>query len=179
MPDDLYADPVECTHGSIPPPPPSAEGLSPRERDFYQHLRRSIRAYLAERGPFKYAEVLLVGPDLFHVLCRLVGDPRIPAIHKAKLAATLAYFISPVGLVPELFTGPIGYVDDIALTAYVLSGLLATEHAHIVREHWAGDEDVLQVVHGVLDVAASANFGALWQRVKAVRIPSPLAAFRR
>lgn len=171
---ESLGEPIECTHGSshahMPPPFPT-DGMSKRERDFYQHLRRTIRAYLAKRGSFKYAELLLVGPDLFHLLCRLATDPRIPAFDKAKLVATIAYFISPVGLVPEVLTGPIGYVDDIALAAFVLNGLLNSDSAPIVREHWAGDQDVLAVVQGVLEVAESAISGGLWQRIKGVRLP--------
>jgi len=168
---DSLGEPIECTHGSQRGHSHIYDGLTARERDFYQHLRRSIRAYLARRGPFKFADMLLVGPDLFHLLCKLVVDPRVPPFDKAKLAATIAYFIAPIGVIPEVLTGPIGYIDDIALAAYVLNGLLNSEAAPIVREHWAGDQDVLAVVRGVLEVAESAISGGLWQRLKGVRLP--------
>jgi uncharacterized membrane protein YkvA (DUF1232 family) len=169
-------DAAECTHGSAPPflpphdasGPPEADlkGLNATERGFYRKLRRNIRAYLERKGPLRYAEILLLAPDMFHVLCRLVADPRVPAIQKAKLGATLAYFISPIGLIPEGITGPWGYIDDVALTAWVLRSMLGSEHAHIVREHWAGDKDVLAAVQGVLEVVEGAIGGSLWRRFR-------------
>jgi uncharacterized membrane protein YkvA (DUF1232 family) len=131
-----------------------------------------MRGFLLKLGPhFKYADILLVAPDMFHVLCRLVADKRIPPLQKAKLAATLAYFATPIGIVPQALVGPIGYIDDVALTAYVLNGVLNSKQAHVVREHWAGDEDILTVVQNVLEVADSAIGGGLWQRIKGLRIP--------
>jgi uncharacterized membrane protein YkvA (DUF1232 family) len=163
-----YLSPVDGTHAR----PVAPADLSPRQNDFYQGLRTRIRTWLETVGPgFKYADILLVAPDIFHVLCRLVADKRIPPIQKAKVAATLAYFITPIGVVPEALVGPIGYIDDVALAAYVLNGLLNSEQADIVREHWAGDKDVLSVVRGVLEVADSAIGSGLWRRLKGVRWP--------
>lgn len=146
-------------------------GLTRKEADFYRKLRRKIRNYLAAKGPFRYADILLLAPDMFHVLCRLVADPRIPAFEKAKLGATIAYFISPVGLIPQGVAGPIGYIDDVALAAYVLRSLLGSDHAHVVREHWAGDQDVLEAVRGVLAVVEGAIGGALWRRSRSAAPP--------
>lgn len=177
-------DAVECTHGSVLPPEPQPQGAphpSPGEEsrvhpkagaDFYHRLRERIRSYLKKRGPFRYADILLVGPDLFHLLCRLVADQRIPAFEKAKLGATIAYFVAPIGIIPEGVTGPIGYLDDIALSAYVLRSLLGTPYAHVVREHWAGERDVLDVVQGVLEGLDSAMRGGLWDRLKKAPHPS-------
>lgn len=149
------------------------DGLTPLQSDFYQGLRKKVRTWLTQAAPgLKYADVLLVAPDVFHVLCKLVADKRIPPIQKAKLAATIAYFITPIGVVPEALVGPIGYVDDVALAAYVLNGLLNSDQAEVVREHWAGDKDILEVVRGVLEVADSAIGSGLWRRIKGVRWPN-------
>lgn len=150
--------------------PPS--GMTARQADFYQKLRVRIRTWLLKVGPgFKYADILMVAPDMFHLLCKLVADKRVPPGQKAKLAATLAYFIIPIGIVPEALVGPIGYVDDVALTAYVLSRMLNSDQADIVREHWAGDGDVLQVVQGILEVAENAIGTGLWKNLKGIRLP--------
>lgn len=149
--------------------PPGVD-LTAAERDFYQKLRQRMRRALEAVGPgFKYADILLVAPDLFHVLLRLVADRRVRPVQKAKLAATIAYFVTPVGIVPEALVGPIGYIDDVALAAYVLNGMLNSDEAHLVREHWAGDKDILGVVQGVLEVADSAIGSGLWRRLKGVR----------
>lgn len=154
------------------PAPEDHDGLTQLQHDFYQSLRQKIRTWLSKAGKgAKYADILLVAPDVFHLLCRLVADKRIPPIQKAKVAATLAYFVVPIGVVPEALTGPIGYVDDVALAAYVLNGMLNSDQADVVREHWAGDKDVLEVVRGVLEVADSAIGSGLWRRIKGVRWP--------
>jgi hypothetical protein len=54
--------------------------------------------------------------------------------------------------------------------------VLNSAQAHIVREHWAGDEDILAVVQNVLEVADSAIGAGLWQRMKGLRLPR---GFRR
>jgi uncharacterized membrane protein YkvA (DUF1232 family) len=151
---------------------PQGDGMNALERDFYQKLRETMRSTLERLGPgFKYADVLLVAPDLFHLLCRLAADRRVRPFQKAKLVATIAYFITPIGIVPEALVGPIGYIDDVALAAYVLNGMLNSDEAPLVREHWAGDKDVLNVVQGVLEVADSAIGSGLWRRIKGVRFP--------
>lgn len=166
VPAQLHEPPVS------PPLPGGDEPLSPRQNDIYQGLRRRMRAWLDRVGPgVRYADIILLAPDLFHLMCRLVADGRVSPLQKAKLAATIAYFVTPIGLVPELLTGPLGYVDDVALAAYVLNGMLNSDEAHIVREHWAGDKDVLNVVRGVLEVVDSAISNGLWSRIKSVRLP--------
>lgn len=139
----------------------------PKHQDFYQDFRRKVRTWLEEKGPsYKYADLLLVGPDLFHLLCRLVVDTRVPAKEKAKLAMVIAYFVSPLDLVPEGLLGPVGYLDDIALAAYVLNGLLKSTDVEVLRGHWAGEGDLLSVIAHVLEVADSALGSGLWQRLK-------------
>jgi uncharacterized membrane protein YkvA (DUF1232 family) len=137
--------------------------------DVYQAMRGRIRAWLERKGSaYKYADVLLVGPDLLHLLSKLAIDGRVPLAEKAKIAAAIAYFVSPFDLLPEALTGPAGYIDDIALAAYVLKSFLSTEHGNIAKEHWAGDQDLLAVVTRVLEVADAALGSGLWARLKRI-----------
>src|SRR5688572_31610392 len=100
-----------------------------RREDFYQALRARITSWLASKGKgYKHANILLLAPDLFHLLSRLMLDPRIPTAEKAGLGAALAYFISPIDLLPEALLGPAGYVDDVALAAFVLNRLINAGH---------------------------------------------------
>ena len=135
--------------------------------DFYQALRARIAAWLASKGKgYKHAQFLLLAPDLFHLLARLMLDSRIPAGDKAGLGAALAYFISPVDLLPEAFLGPAGYVDDVALAAYVLSRLINAGHGAVARELWAGDGDLFESIQHILEVADQALGSGLWERLK-------------
>jgi len=136
--------------------------------DFYQLLRERFRKW-AESGDGEkneWAEYLLVAPDIFHLLCKLALDPDVPTAEKAKLAVTIAYFVSPLDLIPEAVVGPVGYVDDIALAALVLNSLISSR-PEIVQKHWAGERDVLELVRSILEVADRMVGSGLWKKLKA------------
>lgn len=138
-----------------------------RRDDFYQALRARITSWLATKGEgFKYAEILLVAPDLCHLLARLLLDPRIPSSEKVKLGGALAYFIAPVDMLPEAILGPAGYVDDIALAAYTLSRLINAGHGAVAKELWAGDGDLLEAIQRILEVADEMIGSGLWERLR-------------
>ena len=146
-------------------PVPESQGAP----DLYQHMRKRIRAWLEKKGSaYRYADVLLVGPDLLHLLSKLALDRRVSLEDKAKIAGAIAYFASPIDLMPEAFTGPVGYLDDIALAAYVLRAFVGAGHSDIAKEHWAGDQDLLQVLQRVLSVADAALSAGVWQRLKRI-----------
>jgi uncharacterized membrane protein YkvA (DUF1232 family) len=135
--------------------------------DFYQAMRARIAEWLEGKGKgFRHAQLLLLAPDLFHLLTRLMLDPRIPVSEKAGLGAALAYFISPIDLLPEAFLGPAGYVDDVALAAYALHRLINAGHGEVAKELWAGDGDLLDAIQQILQVADQALGSGVWERLK-------------
>jgi len=137
------------------------------DSDFYQDLRQRIRRWLdREGGANKWSEYVLLAPDLFHLLCKLSMDPEVPVKHKAKLAAAIAYFVSPIDLMPEAIMGPTGYVDDIALSAYVLNSIINSTDAEIVTKHWAGESDLLGVIQQILKIADEMVGSGLWKKLK-------------
>lgn len=139
-----------------------------RRLDFYQGLRARIRAWLdTPRGRrFRYAEYLLIAPDLFHVLCKLAMDERVPHEQRLKLAMAAAYFIAPFDFMAELMLGPIGFLDDIALAAFVLDQMMNETPPALVQEHWAGDGDVLQHVRNIIASARKMIGGRLFNRLR-------------
>lgn len=132
-----------------------------QQRDFYQRLRKNLRRFLgSQKGArHRFADVLLFAPDLFHLLCRLTLDPKVPLSAKARVVAAIVYFMSPIDLMPELVLGPIGFADDVVLSAMVVNGVLAHAGEDRIRAHWAGDDDVLDVIRHILD-GAEALVGA-------------------
>ena len=143
-------------------------GYRMNNKDFYQKLRGQFRDWCTtdEGKTNKFAEYLMFAPDLFHLLCKLSLDKDVPAIEKAKLAGVIAYFVSPVDLLPEAILGPVGYVDDIALAAYVLNNLVNKTDEEIVRKHWVGDEDVLNVIQRILYIADTMVGSGIWSKLK-------------
>jgi len=138
------------------------------KEDFYQSFRERMRNWLAtEEGKTnKFGEYLMFGPDLFHLLCKLSLDDEVPVKEKAKLAGAIAYFVMPLDLLPELLTGPLGYVDDISVAAYVLNGIVNNTDKSVVEKHWAGDGDVLHVIQRIIKAADDMLGGGLWAKLK-------------
>jgi len=135
--------------------------------DFYQQMRDSIRIWLKGKGVnYQFADYLLAAPDLFHLLCKLAIDKEVPISEKAKLAGAIVYFISPLDFLPEALSGPVGYIDDVAVAAFVLNRLINKTNPEIVRRHWAGDKDILDLIQQVLQVADEMVGNGLWVKIR-------------
>ncbi len=139
--------------------------MNKEQHDFYFKLRKKITNFLEKKNS-PYADVLLLAPDMFHLLVKLSLDERVPTKQKAKFVGVIAYFISPIDLLPEFLLGPIGYLDDIALASYVLNNFVNETDAQIVRELWAGDQDILSSIKNVLAVADKAIGSGLWKKIQ-------------
>ena len=129
-----------------------------KQQDFYIKLREKITAWYNKKIDKKpeYADYILLVPDFFYLLVKLTLDERVPAIDKAKFAGTLAYIFSPIDFMPEAFFGPLGYLDDLILTCYVLNLYVNQEdeaNRLVVSELWPGDQDILATIQSVLQKA--------------------------
>lgn len=141
--------------------------MSRSNDDFYKALRQKIQTFLKDKGEgYKYADYLLLAPDLFHLMCRLTFDSRVSIKSKAALAGGIAYFISPFDLIPEAIVGPVGYVDDIAVAALILNKVINDSGGDIAREHWAGDRDLIGAVQEILKVADEMVGSGLWTKIR-------------
>ncbi|HKU40006.1 MAG TPA: DUF1232 domain-containing protein [Polyangiales bacterium] len=140
-----------------------------KHQDFYQKLRVRVDTWLAEQGSqHRYAQLLLIAPDLFHLLCRLVADPRVPRAQKTKLVLAIAYFISPLDLVPEVVLGPVALLDDVALAAYALNSVINSGQGEVAKELWAGDGDVLALIQHIVQTADEMLGGGVWRRLRSM-----------
>jgi uncharacterized membrane protein YkvA (DUF1232 family) len=140
--------------------------------DFYQLLRRRVRAWAATgRGrENSWVSIILLAPDVFHLLCKLMARREVPAADKVKLAAVIAYFISPLDLLPEGIIGPFGYADDIALAAWVICAMLNHVDNRVIAEEWAGEGNVIAILKGITLKTEDMLGKKLWGRVKG-RLP--------
>lgn len=137
----------------------SAEVTGPVSREranrFYDRMRESIRRYLENKGSVAgtTGEYLLLAPDVFVLLWRLVNDGRVSSKNKVMLGSGLAYFLFPLDIMPEGILGPIGYLDDLVFGVYLLNKMLTDTDVAILREHWSGRDDVLDTIRNVLNAA--------------------------
>lgn len=122
--------------------------LNPRDRRLYDRLRAQVRTPSLEVGS-GIGDFLLLLPDLTVLLARLIRDDRVPLGAKAIALLGFGYAISPIDLIPSLVFGPVGLVDDLMVVTAALSRLLNDVHPDVVRSHWAGKGDALEVIQKV------------------------------
>ncbi len=119
--------------------------LNPREQRFYDRLRARV-VEPAATGRSGMRDVLLLLPDLSILLMRLLRDARVPIFDKTLAVAGIAYVVSPVDVLPAFLLGPVGLLDDVFVVAACLSRLLNHVHPDVVRAHWSGQGDALEVI---------------------------------
>jgi uncharacterized membrane protein YkvA (DUF1232 family) len=122
--------------------------LNPKERRLYDRLRAQVVVPAPGTGS-GLRDLLLLLPDLTVLLIRLVRDDRVPVGAKVIGALGVAYVLSPIDLVPTFVFGPLGLVDDLFFVGSALSGLLNRVHPDVVRGHWSGQGDALEVIQRV------------------------------
>lgn len=136
---------------------------------FYTKIRGKVKEWAEGKGVGnEWSKYVLAAPDLFVLLARLLLDDRVRFEDKSKLAFAIAYFISPIDLMPEAILGPIGYLDDIALAAWVLNRMLGSLPREALEEHWEGDSDLLDFLKKTLDSAEQMVGKNIWGRVKSM-----------
>lgn len=73
-------------------------------------------------------------PTLGRLALRLMRDKRVPRRHRAVMAATAAYALSPLDLLPEPLP-VVGRVDDLIVLAAGLGWLLKFSPGEVIDEH--------------------------------------------
>jgi uncharacterized membrane protein YkvA (DUF1232 family) len=122
--------------------------LNPRERRFYDRIRsRVVPPQSGQASGLR--DMLLLLPDLAILLLRLLRDKRVSLRDKAIALAGLAYVLSPLDLMPEFLFGPFGLLDDLVVISATLLRLVNHVHPDVVRSHWAGQGDALEVIQRV------------------------------
>lgn len=84
-------------------------------------------------------------PDCLVLFRRLLGDPSVPRRSKIAIVALLAYLALPFDLVPD-FIPVAGQLDDVLVVALVLRATLRSGGAALVRRHWPGPPESLDIV---------------------------------
>ena len=97
--------------------------------------------------------LLLIIPNLLLLCARLLTDSRVPAAEKAMVAGAIVYAIVPFDLIPDMLPF-VGQIDDVYLIALTLLRLMERTDPKIVREHWAGGGDVVELVGAAAQMAA-------------------------
>jgi uncharacterized membrane protein YkvA (DUF1232 family) len=122
--------------------------INPNEGRLYDRVRTRV----VEHPPGTSSgvrDLVLLLPDLTVLLLRLLRDERVPKRSKLLAMVGMGYVLSPVDLLPAVFLGPLGWVDDLVIVAATLSRMLNHVHPDVVRYHWSGQGDALEAIKRV------------------------------
>src|SRR5437660_11658224 len=97
------------------------------------------------RAKRRMKNLLLFVPNMVLLCGRLMIDPRVPGTEKALLAGAIVYAIIPFDLIPDMIPF-VGQIDDAYLIAVTLLRLMDRTDPKILREHWAGVGDVVELI---------------------------------
>lgn len=84
-------------------------------------------------------------PDVVMLFKDVLQDPRVPRGAKFKVGAALAYIVSPIDIITDWIPG-VGMLDDVAIVALAAHELLEGAGEEIVREHWHGSPQGLELL---------------------------------
>ena len=96
--------------------------------------------------------VLLFIPNMLVLCARLLTDSRVPVTERALVGAAILYFIVPFDLIPDMVPF-VGQIDDGYLIALSLLRLMSRTEPNVVREHWRGGGDIVELVGAAANIA--------------------------
>jgi len=101
-----------------------------------------MSALLAKR---RLKNLLLFIPNMLLLCARLLTDSRVPKTERALVAGAIVYFLIPFDLIPDKIPF-VGQIDDAYLIALTLLRLMEHTDPKVVREHWSGGGDVVELI---------------------------------
>ena len=101
----------------------------------------------------RMTNLLLIIPNLLLLCTRLMVDSRVPAKERLLVAGAIVYALMPLDFIPDMLPF-VGQVDDAYLVALTLLRLMTVADPRVVREHWRGGGDVVELVGATALIAA-------------------------
>ncbi|MFN2456176.1 MAG: YkvA family protein [Pyrinomonadaceae bacterium] len=120
--------------------------------------------------------LIMFFPNLVALCVRLLRDSRVPKTEKALLAGAIVYAILPLDFIPDMIPF-VGQMDDAYLIALTLLRLIDRTDEAIVREHWRGGGDIIQLTESLAKFAPLVLPKRI-QRVLSVRVAKAADAGR-
>ena len=124
--------------------------------------------------PARMKNLLLFVPNMVFLCGRLMVDPRVPTKERVLVAGAIVYAIVPFDLIPDMIPF-VGQIDDAYLIALSLLRLATVTDPKVVREHWRGGGDVVELI-GATAMIASKLLPKKIRRVLTAHVESTGAA---
>ena len=97
--------------------------------------------------------LLMFVPNMILLCGRLLTDPRVPRTEKVLVAGAIIYAVIPFDLIPDMIPF-VGQLDDAYLIALTLLRLADRTDPKVLREHWNGGGDIVQLVESMAMLTA-------------------------
>src|ERR1700682_6666050 len=105
------------------------------------------------QGKERIKNLLLFIPNMVLLCARLLTDARVPRTEKALVAGAIVYAIIPFDLIPDMIPF-VGQLDDSYLITMTLLRLMDRNDPQVLREHWNGGGDIVQLVESMAMLSA-------------------------
>lgn len=110
-------------------------------------LEKDISGYEGE-----FSDLIHQAPAFYRLMTRLLDDKDLPRDISPHIIAAIAYFILPEDIIPEDKFGPVGYVDDIYLCAFVANEIIEASGSNdIISRNWDGNRPATELIKEILD----------------------------
>src|SRR5205809_4569640 len=96
--------------------------------------------------------LLMFLPNLVMLCLKLMVDKRVPRTERALFAAAVIYAVVPFDFIPDMIPF-VGQVDDLFLIALTVLRLIDHTDDMVVREHWRGGGDIVQLAESAATIA--------------------------
>lgn len=114
----------------------------------------AVLALILAGRPAAARELAALLPNLLLLFRGLRADPAVPRRDKLLLLVALVWIASPIDLIPE-FIPVLGPLDDALVAALVLRRIMRGAGPEVVRKHWRGREESLQLIFRLAGVQPS------------------------
>src|SRR6266436_10114435 len=96
--------------------------------------------------------LLLFLPNMIILCAKLMVDSRVPRTERALFAGALIYAIIPFDFIPDMIPF-VGQIDALFLISLTLLRLIDRTDDLVVREHWRGGGDIVQLAESAAAIA--------------------------
>jgi len=105
----------------------------------------TIAALRERRRGTTVRDVVLLVPDVLHLLLRLVRDRSLPNSVRLRIAAAVLYNVQPINVIPD-FVPVIGFADNIAVILWAVRAVVRRCGDESLARNWPGSPERLALL---------------------------------
>ncbi len=132
---------------------------------FYEKLRNKIRDMAGKYHDHPVLDYVLMLPDFFMLLLRLLKDKEVPVKDKTFILALVGYVILPVDFIPD-FIPVIGLMDDLLIVVYGLNTIIKDINPEILNKHWSGKTNLLNSITNIIEKSNALMNSKVYSKIK-------------